>query len=244
MSEPGDIGKPSIADRKPSVRRIVPVDMERTIPNNPEHYIFYNAFTAPEFRVRVEGGIRRVIRNRAESGFSILTNGQEIVYPPLNLGGRHPENDYEHRFLGHRPSVSINPKMSEEWFAAHNYSAAGYFVIGSFHFHPTSKPFSQEDVAIYDSQFTMGDDVLFKYRLDRYFGLFIPQWQGESLPSVKLFMFAGPATDFYYQGEDFSELSLGKQEEVLERSGMKVVLVDLPIIDGQPDLTLLKSALE
>lgn len=243
MSEPGDIGKPSITDRKPSVRRIVPADRERTIPNNPDHDIFYNAFTAPEFRARVEVGMRRVIRNRAESGFSILTDGHEIVYSPLNLGGRHPENDYEHRFLGHRASTKITPKMSEEWFAAHNYSAAGYFVIGSFHFHPTSNPFSQEDITFYDSQLTSQDEP-FKHRLDRYYGLFISQWQGQSLPSVKLFMFAGPPTDFYYQGEDFSELSLGKQEEVLERSGMKVVLVDLPIIDGQPDLTLLKSALE
>lgn len=216
---------------------------EITIFHNPELDIFSEVFTSPVFQTRVDGGVRRLIRSRAESGFSIITNNREIIYPRLNLGGRHPETEYEQQRLGHTASTPTSPIVSEKWFIAHEFSTGGYSVIARFHFHPTNRGFSQRDIENYDQQFTGGTLDEFRYDPAGYYGVFIPQWLGSELPLVVLLMFRGPPKENYYQSANFRELTVQKQKEILERSGMKVVLVDLPVINGHTDLNSLRSTI-
>lgn len=216
---------------------------EITIPHNPELDLFVEALTSPVFQARVDAGVKRLIRHRAESGFSIISNTGEIIYPRLNLGGRHPESEYEQQMLGHRASTQTHPQMSEKWFMAHRFSTKGYSVIASFHFHPSNWGFSQHDMEHYDRKFERTTLEEFPFNPAGYNGVFIPQWQGKELPSIKLLMFAGLPTEHYYQSADFKELTLPKQKDILEKSGMKVILVDLPVVNGHTDLNSLRSAI-
>ena len=65
-----------------------------------------------------------------------------------------------------------------------------------------------------------------------FFGVFMPQFKGLSIPVVKLFMFGGLSVTNYYQAENFSRLPLKLQTEVLKKSGFKVILVNLPVKKG------------
>lgn len=216
---------------------------EVTIPHAPELDPFIEAFAFPVFQARVDLGVRRLIRHRAESGFSIIASAREIIFPPLNLGGRHPESEYEQQMLGHRASTQTSPNLSERWFMVHDFSTRGYSVMASLHFHPSNRGFSQHDIENYDRAFDGTTSDEFSFNPAGYNGVFIPQWQGRELPSVKLLMFAGPPTDHYYQSANFSRLSLQEQKEILKKSGMKVILVDLPVANGHTDLNSLRSAI-
>lgn len=222
-------------DTKPAVRQRTLVNTEETIPNDPEHDVFYNAFTSQAFQARIDSGTRRLMQHRAESGFSILSNTQTITYTPLALGGRLAEDINDVR-IGHKASVPF-PQVSDKWFKDHVHE--GHRLVTTMHFHPSNFPFSSTDIEAYE--YDIEGYGAFECRPDMYFGIFMPQWQGETLPSIRLFMFSGPAKDNYYQAEDFSNLVLNRQKELMEKSGMKVVLVDLPITNGHVDLSPLKA---
>lgn len=235
-----------------AIRRIRS-DREITIPNSPENNLFFNAFTSAVFQKKVEAGARRLISRQAESRFLVISNGRKIIYSPLVLGGTHPTNESETR-LGLEASVG-EPEM-KKFFERYQYTPEnyGYFVIGDFHFHPVVGGFSSSDVESYDENYSRVGHSRFPHQRDYFTGVFAPNWKVElgkgrrQLTSLSLLMFAGPPTDLFYQGADFERETPKSQKEILEKSGMKVILVDLPILlidrRRQADLDPLKSALQ
>lgn len=243
MDELGDVGKPRINDSLPNKAR-GNSNREIIIPNEPGSKTVLNAFTSTVFAGRIKDGIRRLLRHKAESAFRVIASKQEIIYFPLDLGGRIAHDRYERYILGHVPAVQDKFTMPDQWWIEHGWSAEEYSEIGAFHFHPYYAPFSQTDIEIYDDLRTKAGKLSFKPALDQYEGVFMPKWKGETIPSITLFMFAGPPSNNFYQGVDFNRMSLNEQREVLERSGMKVVVADLPILGNRPDLTSLKEILK
>lgn len=243
MIGPDDETKASTVELRTNVNKTA------SIPNNPENNVFYNAFTSVEFKARVEAGLKRVIQDRAESGFSILSNSQEIIYTPLELGGQlhqDSENVATSITIGMEAATEVGfSKMYERDIkrALKN----RHQIISVLHFHPHTGPFSDQDIQYYDNLLVSGDvgsDL--KSRPDLHFGVFIPpQSDGNGvIPSLKLFMFSGPSSENFYQSENFDRLrSTDRQREVLEKSGMKVVLVELPTPNGRVNLDPLKAVL-
>lgn len=248
-------------------------DSEETVLNNPEHSLIYNALTSKVFKKRVEAGLRMVRRRRypSESGISIISNGHEIVYPPLKFYKPDP-NDYRAHYF---QSVPPGHNISKEWFLKHQ-NLDDYLVIADFHFHTLFMPyFSGGDMKAYanrlnrykiideivkkygsvkgmfatDYEWEEMEGEIFKYRPDMVYGVFSPMWRWQDdqhkkreCYGLKLFMISGPPTNDDYLKENFDQESK-QQKEILERSGMKVTQVELPVEKDRISLEPLKTEL-
>lgn len=222
---------------KPENEIIVPV-----IPEGGN--ILLQAFTSEPFRLRIVAGIRRVLKLRAESGFSVMTNGQELVYPQLNLGTALADDDFEEMFLGYDGSTTIDPEMSEAWKDKHAFDERGYKVIGGFHFHTRNAAFSVDDIEAYDQSIGSGEIGGYRCPKDLFEGVFIFDFYSRRLlRSCTLFMFSGPATKTDYQTAQYGRMSLEAQAKLFADCGMKVVISDIPFINGAVDLKPLREKL-
>lgn len=209
------------------------------------------ALTTEPFQKRVTEGLTRVNRLHAESGFTIVSNGLEIVYPKLVLGGR--DTDYQNGsdiIIGHGAKTSSVSGLSPDWVTSHysNNTLGDYSVIGSFHFHPDFAAFSQGDIEAYDELqfegYQQGLIANVKYAPDGLFGIFMPKKTGKNISNVTLFMFNGPFTSNEYQGTDFDMTGFINQQEALRASGMAVEVIDLPIIQKKVQFDPLKDKLK
>jgi hypothetical protein len=202
------------------------------------------ALTSEIFQQRVQAGFNRVKRLNAESGITILSDGSEIVYPVLDLGGRFPEHIGDVS-LGVVPATRMSDP-SINWLIHHGVAAERYFMLARLHFHPDYRPFSQADIENYEAlqQKNLQKLAAHKgYVPDLYYGIFMPNWRGSVLNQMTLYMLNGPATSNEYQAEDFSGLSFGDQQELLQASGINVDIVDLPIVRGKVQFDPLKERL-
>lgn len=242
MTELAGETKANIAEPRINVNKIA------EIPNNPENNIFYNAFTSSEFQARVEAGLKRVMQHRAESGFSILSNGQKIIYTPLELGGQLPSEsgaEFASITQGMHAATSVGIERIGNR-DLERFLKKQHQTIAHLHFHPYYAPFSEGDIAHYDDSIANGHVFGLKSRPDLHFGIFMPkEGNNGTMSSLELFMFSGPPRENFYQAENFNRLRTpAKQREVLERSGMKVFLVELPTPNGRANLDPLKVALK
>ncbi len=229
--------------------------------------IILEAFTAVPFRRRATAGINRIKNLQAESGFSVITDGQTIIYSAMQLGGANPQDapnpqlSYQvgstaRTSLGLRElleEIDINKisndkrnELSSQEANPHG-SLAEYSVLGTFHFHPyqTHPGFSNKDITVYEN---LPQQVrnwgMATATENMYNGVFLNTEIGKS-PETVLFMYKqGPNTTTYYQGYDFDYYSYARQKDILVQSGMDIVTAKIPLLRGSADLTLLATNLE
>jgi hypothetical protein len=211
------------------------------------------AFTAKPFAERVVEGIKRVRKLGAESGFSLVSNGQELVYSPIAYGTGHPDEVTE-RITGSAIQTKVGfgmidlamEKMYDLDLENPNLKKLinRYYTLGIFHFHPSTKTwegFSQHDIEAYEA--LIENPPRFRKNPDHCEGVFL-QKDSKNEIETKLFLIQGPPTNTDYQNYDFGRLNLERQQEILERSGFKTIAVDIPYQKGAVDLAPLQQALQ
>ena len=244
----------------------------QTIERIPHEGLFVQALTSESFQQRIQAGILRLRQLQAESGFVVMANQNRIVYPPLAFGTAMPDIYGVERHSSHsgQPTIQIYSKMSEAAIAYLGWENAGVnvnqsipsrmiwsehpdikslSVIGYFHFHPIEAPFSNSDIEHYDEFFEKNFLLLWRFRSDVIYGVFMPQWRWEegqvSLPKLRLFFFQGPSGNNNYMVQDFKMLSLEAQKRALEDSGFKTSVVDMAVgPNGTVDISPLRTTLQ
>jgi hypothetical protein len=227
-----------------------PFDREQLVIYDPREGNFdYVAFTSHPFTGLVSANLKRV-RNRdlqAESGFCVVSNGNEIIYSRLTYGGRGIRDDIDLSY-GMESATYVGRDEVQNFLLLHNPNkTSDYTIRGIFHSHPPlTNPggFSQGDIENYESN--MLTQLSLKPRPDLFEGVFITSRVGKEL-KTDLFMFQavqGRPTNTIYQAYDFNMLSLKQQQEVLERSGFRTLVVPIPMKSGHADLTKLAEALK
>ncbi len=209
------------------------------------------AFTSDAFKARVEKGFKRVRRLRAESGFSVVSGHGSIIFSPLQLGTRVPEDEVDESFWGEHASTPVG--LTEfSFFDPHSRGkaredidynafaenstqdeylamlASGRSLLGIFHFHPSNSPFSNSDFENYDDRLSL---PWFSDTLSMYNGVFIPEWDryDQRILPLTLFVFQGPPHNLLYQSADMERLDAEGQKKLLEECGFKAWIVKLPL---------------
>ncbi len=206
--------------------------------------IYREAFTAEPFLKRVNAGRLREKHMRAESGFSIIASNEAIIYSVLASGGTSINDRPEMATIGMRHSTLI-PLFDNEGALPVDL-VEGFSLVGGFHFHYPRKyfgGFSNRDMEAYEEliQNHRGQENSFDAR-SMWWGVFLSKPEGRKMETV-LFMFQGPPKNFAYQAYDFSRLIYQRQKELLEQSGMRTIITDIPFARGAADLSPLAAAL-
>ncbi len=228
---------------------------EITIPYIPKEgeRDYAQAFTSEGFRKRLEEGLafleatKRADRQRIieagkgrESGFVVLSNGKEFVYPELIKGGRlgisMESIDIATGQFGSPPGVDIHGNVSSAWRKQHQ--LMDYDILGVFHFHPDFSGFSSEDMNEYFSAISAKQIDGVRVRDDYFEGILMPQIAYERsgfkaakpvTRALRLLAISGPPTSNDYLHDEMDRMGLSRQRQILETSGLRVLTADLPV---------------
>lgn len=197
---------------------------------------FDQIWTTRGFKMRAQEGFQRVKQTGAESGFIVVDDGEKLLVSDLFLGGKIPDDDSE-EMLGMAPEVLELITEEDSDLLIDRYGLNNSLeLVGSFHFHPwvgaISHRFSQPDMEVYDSLHIDNRDP-FSVNPQYVYGILAERYNHLLASQGSLFAFQGPATSNEYQGEDFSLITADKQEQILRRSGFKVVRTDLAGRNGK-----------
>ncbi len=210
------------------------------------------AFTSQPFLDRISMMTKRIMEHRAESGFEIVIDSKnQLIFGQLNLGGTY--RDATNILYGMETKTSTSMNLLEAF--DNHYNDEMPKILANFHSHPTSSPFSGGDIEVYEDMVMGSSPVNFKRNIHMWHGVIIPQFHSTDLgtdrvkgdrmrilESIVIFMFQGPPQNNRYQQENFSELSLEKQQELLEQCGMRTLLVPVHLIDQSLDFSQWFSA--